>query len=352
MIFDAGLHEALLPRAKDLPTFIDRSVSENCISAGQLEDGLKEGQIACQLQPNVEMPYRRLLDAYMCLDRLDEAKKAAESARAQGVDGTRIHQRFLEIAFIEDDQAGIEKETRWYAGKPEEYISFGLQAANLNMLGRRDESSKFYKRAAESALRQGLRSAAAGFEEADARADALTGNCGAVRRLGRPALALAMCGDAAKAEKLAAETSKRLPNGTVWNAVQLPEIRAAIELQRNQPGKAVDLLASASPYERVYPEASYLRGLAYLRLHKGAEAVAEFQKIAAHKGASWGSTWQYPNWGLHYSISYLGLARGSVLAGEAEKARKAYQDFFELWKDADADSPFLAEARKEYAKIQ
>jgi hypothetical protein len=61
-----------------------------------------------------------------------------------------------------------------------------------------------------------------------------------LRHLGRPALALALCGDATGAEKLAAETSKRFPNGTLSNAVQLPEIRAAIELQRGQPAKAVE----------------------------------------------------------------------------------------------------------------
>lgn len=72
--------------------------------------------------------------------------------------------------------------------------------------------------------------------------------------------------------------------------MQLPEIRAAIELQRRQPDKAVELLASATPYERAYPEVVYLRGLAYLGLHKGPEAAAEFQKILDHKGASWGST--------------------------------------------------------------
>ncbi len=214
------------------------------------------------------------------------------------------------------------------------------------------ESSKLYKRAAETALRRGLRDVAAGFEEADARADALSGNCDTVRRLGRPALALAMCGDAAQAEKLAAETSKRFPNGTIWNAVQLPAIRAAIELQRGQPAKAVELLASASPYERAYPEAVYLRGLAYLRLQKGAEAAAEFRKIVDHKGASWGSTWRYPNWGLYYSISYLGLARGSALAGDAANARKAFQDFFALWKDADPDIPILQASQAEYAKLQ
>ena len=41
----------------------------------------------------------------------------------------------------------------------------------------------------------------------------------------------------------------------------------------------------------------YLRGQAYLRLHKGAEGAAEFQKILDHKGASWDSTCLYPNWG-------------------------------------------------------
>jgi len=321
------------------------------IDLGQFEEGLKEGQEATRLQPRVEPPYRRQLDAYMCLDRLGEAKELAKKVRMLGIDGTRIHQHFLEIAYIEGDQAAVARETQWYAGKPEEYLSFGLQAANRNVLGQRRESSRLYQRAAQTALRRGLRNAAAEFEEADARADALSGICQTVRRLGRPALALAMCGDAARAEKLAAETSKLFPNGTLWNAVQLPEIRAAIQLQRDQPAKAVELLASASPYERAYPEAVYLRALAFLRLHNGAEAAAEFRKILDHKGASWGSTWQHPNWGLYYSISYLGLARSSALAGDTAKARKAFQDFFALWKDADQDLPILIEAKKDYAAL-
>jgi tetratricopeptide (TPR) repeat protein/predicted Ser/Thr protein kinase len=330
---------------------LHNNLSETLINLGRFEEGLREGEAAAQLQPDAEPPYRRVLDAYMCLDRLDEAKKAAERARMQGIGVARVHQRFLEMAYIEGDQAAVARETQWYAGKPEEYLSFGLQAANRNVLGQRRESSKLYQRAAESALHRGLGDVAAGFEEADARADALTGNCGTVRRLGRPALALALCGDAAQAEKLAAETSNRFPNGTLWNAVQLPEIRAATEIKRGQPAKAVELLASASPYERAYPEAVYLRGLAYLRLRKGAEAAAEFRKILDHKGASWGSTWKYPNWGLYYSISYLGLARGSALAGDTAKAKKAFQDFFELWKDADPGIPILQPAKAEYARL-
>jgi eukaryotic-like serine/threonine-protein kinase len=328
------------------------NLSVEYMDLGQFEEGLKEGQSANVLEANVEPPYRRLLDGYMCLDRLAEAKQLAEKLRAQGIGGARIHQRFLEMAYVEGDDAAAAREIQWFAGKPAEYLSFGLQAANQNALGHRRESSKLYQRAAETALRQRLRNAADEFEEADVRADALSGNCQTVRRSGRSALALAMCGDAAQAEKLAGETSKLFPNGTLWNAVHLPAIRAALALNRDQPAKAMELLASASPYERANPEAVYLRGLAYVGLRQGAKATAEFEKILDHKGANWGSAWQHPYWGQFYSLSYLGLARAYALAGDRSKARAGYENFLTLWKDADPDIPILEQAKAEYAKLQ
>jgi hypothetical protein len=288
----------------------------------------------------------------MCLDRLGEARRLAEKVRMLGIDGARIHQRFLEMAYVEGDPAATIREIQWFAGNPEEYLSLGLQAADRNVHGRRGEAHKLYQRAAETALRRGLRDAAAEFEEADARAAAFAGDCQNARRLGRPALALAMCGDSAQAEKLAGETSKLFPNGTIWNAVQLPEIRAAIALKHDQPARSVELLASASPYERSYLDAVYLRGLVYLRLHKGADAAVEFRKIVDHKGANWGATWIHPWWGQFYSLSHLGVARGSALAGDTAKAKKAFQNFFELWKDGDPDIPILQQAKAEYARLR
>jgi tetratricopeptide (TPR) repeat protein len=283
----------------------------------------------------------------MCLDRLPEAQAVAAKVRALGIDGSRIHQRFLELAYLQDDQASVAREIQWFSGKPEEYLSFGLQAAWLNMHGQRRQASSEYQRAAENARRQGLGYVADDFQEADARADALAANCQSTRRLGRPALALAMCGETAEAEKLATETSKRFPNGTIWNAVQLPEIEAMIE-----PAKGIELLTSASPYERAYPDAIYVRGMIYLQMKKGTEAIAEFRKIADHEGASWAATWVHPNWGQYYAPSYLGMARGHVLAGEGAQARDAYGKFFALWKTADPDIPVLQQARAEYAQLK
>ena len=108
-----------------------------------------------------------------------------------------------------------------------------------------------FERAAESARRLGLEGVASELNEADAQDDALLGNCKTARRLDRPALALAICADARPTEKIAAETSKLFPNGTLWNAVELPEIRSAIALSHNEPSKSLELLASASPYERL-----------------------------------------------------------------------------------------------------
>ena len=71
--------------------------------------------------------------------------------------------------------------------------------------------------------------------------------------------------------------------------------------------------------------------------------AAEFQKILDHKGA---------NWGPYYPLAYVGLARAAVLAGDSARARKAYQDFLALWKDADSDLPILKEAKQEYARLK
>jgi tetratricopeptide (TPR) repeat protein len=96
----------------------------------------------------------------------------------------------------------------------------------------------------------------------------------------------------------------------------------------------------------------YLRGQAYLKLARGAEAAAEFQKILDHRGQGQLSSRFVPTCPVLYPLAHLGLARAAAMSGDATKARQAYQDFFALWKDADADMPALIEAKKEYEKLK
>ena len=92
----------------------------------------------------------------------------------------------------------------------------------------------------------------------------------------------------------------------------------------------------------MYP--AYLRGIAYLNLGKGQEAAAEFQKMIDHSGTLQDL--------ITAPLSYLQLARAQAMMGEIDAARKSYQDFLTLWKDADPDIPIYKQAKAEYSKLQ
>ncbi|MBV8841576.1 MAG: hypothetical protein JO307_02090 [Bryobacterales bacterium] len=158
------------------------------------------------------------------------------------------------------------------------------------------------------------------------------------------AVALALCGHAQieNATNAAEDAAKTRPSDMQLTAVDLPLTRAASSLARNRPETAIEQLRSMDHIERIHPEAIYLRGVAYLRLRKGSEAAAEFQKIIDHTGVYWGP---------FYAVSYVGLARGAALAGDMPRSRRAYQDFLALWKDADTDIPILKQAKLEYSKL-
>src|SRR4029078_10508938 len=56
---------------------------------------------------------------------------------------------------------------------------------------------------------------------------------------------------------------------------------------------------------------------------------------------------------LSASQRWSWLMRGRAYAhlGNKEEARKSYQKFFDIFKDADPDLPLLLEARGEFAKL-
>jgi hypothetical protein len=124
----------------------------------------------------------------------------------------------------------------------------------------------------------------------------------------------------------------------------MPIIWAIAELRQDRAEQALDLLQSSTQFGGAdFWWSEYFRGLAYLREHKAVQAKAEFQKILDE------------GWSISYTLTplaRLGLARAAALAGDTAGSRKAYEDFFAMWKDADPDIPILQEARREYAKLK
>jgi len=94
-------------------------------------------------------------------------------------------------------------------------------------------------------------------------------------------------------------------------------------------------------FNSFYP--AYIRGLAYLQLRQGRMAAAEFQKLLDHPGIV--------GVDLTGPLARLQLGRAYEIMGDHATARKWYEEFLTIWKDADTDIPIYREAKAEYARL-
>jgi len=162
------------------------------------------------------------------------------------------------------------------------------------------------------------------------------------------AQALARSGRTAEAGKLADQVSAERPEDTLVQHYFIPTIRAAIKLRQRDPAAAVELLRGTAKYELaftgfdyLYP--AYIRGLAYLDLGDGRSAAAQFQKMLDNPG--------FTVRHVTGALAWLQLARAQKMMGDEAAARKSYETFLILWKDADPDIPIYQQAKAEYAKL-
>jgi len=296
--------------------------------------------------------------AFMGLNRFDEAKIVLKQAQTQKLEYTNMHGRRFQIAFIQGDAAGMQDELDW-AVAAKSYDSQMWQAQAAEYSGQLSSARQFNDRAIELARQDDSKETAAQLLLQQAIRDATFGNCAQVVGVTQQSLAmsreqakliaagnaLAICGQTGPAQSIIDELSKRFPQDTLVNLIWLPVMRAQLELAHGNAAQVVQGLEPARRYDvagEFWPQ--YLRGQAYLKQGKGAQAAAEFQQILDHRG------W-YPLSPL-YALAQVELARASALNGDPAKARKAYQDFFTMWKDADSTLPVLVSAQQEYDKLK
>ena len=334
---------------------------------GQYDKRLAENRETLRLDAS-GVSYAYLVHPYLNLNRLEEARAVAEEAQAKKLDSPLLHGALYRLAFLKNDAAGMAQQVAWSAGKPGvEDLLLAYEADTIAYSGRLGKAREFSRRAVASAQRAEQKETAAGYEAEAAMREALFGNATEARQRAAAALAvstgrdvqygaglaLALAGDASRAQALADDLGKQFPEDTVVQFNYLPTIHAQLALSRNDSSKAIEALQAAAPYElgspisggafspALYPV--YVRGEAYLAGHQGSEAAAEFQRILDQRGVV-----QNEPIG---ALAHLGLARAYILQGDASKARAAYLNFFALWKDADAGVPVLQQAKSEYAKL-
>ena len=348
------------PRSSMVHLFL----SLNYSSMGFYEKGLAETLEDIRLDPSGGVELGNLMGFYMNLDRLAEAKAVYPQILARKLDSPFLHSQRYVLAFLEGDAPEMKRQLAWAAGKPGEDALLSTQSDTEAYYGRLGKARECSRRAAEIAGRSEQKESAAEWLVDAALREAEFGNFGPAREKTGAAMALAptrdiqtvaalafaRAGDPGRAQKMADELAKAAPMNTMLNSYWLPTIRASIEIDRGNPARAIELLQAASVYElggpppisgTLYP--GYVRGQAYLLSRLGSDAAAEFQKFLDHRGV-------VLNFPLG-ALAHLGLARAYALQGDATKARDAYQEFFDLWKDADPDIPILKQAKAEYAKL-
>jgi serine/threonine protein kinase/tetratricopeptide (TPR) repeat protein len=328
---------------------------------GQFEDALKEAREAVRLSPNNTTAQGNYVEGFIKLNRFDEARQTLEQTLGQNPERGVFHFYNYELAFIRGDQDTMKKDLDWWAKRPNENDPLDYQGGTAGFYGQWQKAQDFFHRSIEMMISQDRKENAGQIETYISSYEAVLGRCQQAKErvargialsrdrigLGSAAITLAYCNELGQAQSLLDELQKRFPKDTATVGVLVPMTRAAIEMNRGNTTQAIEILRPAGRFELGNVAGfwlTYVRGEIYLRQKAGNEAAADFQKILDHRGIE-------PTSPL-YPLAHLGLARASVLSGDTAKARKEYQDFLALWKDADADLPILQQAKDEYAKLK
>jgi hypothetical protein len=328
---------------------------------GQPGRAADERREAARLLPS-SYSYSASMSFSIRADRLEEAKATFDEAQARKFDTPDLREDRVLLAFLQKDEPAMQEQWSWAAGKPnagvflfgrsrvEAYYGHFREARHLAEQGI-DLFAKSNALASQLTLVEAAREAEVG-NSAHAQRAAAKALASAPNRDGQLVVALvfARAGDIGAAQNLADAMGRDAPLNTVIQNYCLPTIRAAMKLHENDPAGAVEILRPTVKYDLAYPGSfnslypAYIRGLAYLHMGEGRLAAAEFQKLCDHPGIVGRE--------VTGALSHLQLARAQKLMGDQAAARKSYEDFLTLWKDADSDIPIYQQAKAEYARLR
>jgi len=331
------------------------------LKLGQYPNAISEFRQADERDPKNPVVEAGMAAAYICLDRLLEAKAILGKALRRNSAQALFHEWAYLANFLEGDRSQMHYEVTWAMGKPGvEDVLLSKEADSEAYFGRLGKARELSQLAMESAARTEAHERAALIQAVAAFHEAEFGNMEAARHLAHAALeqvggrdvrawaalALARVGDLSDSRKLTDQLETGFPSATLIQNYWLPVIRAAIELRAGNTTRAIDLLRAAEPYQWAYESPLipvYIRAETYLAAKRGPAAEVEFQKILQHRGGVRNSPVA--------ALAHLGLARAHAMSGDSAKSRQKYEEFLMLWRDADPDIPILKQAKAEHARL-
>jgi tetratricopeptide (TPR) repeat protein len=324
---------------------------------GKTGDALREFSRAIDRSPVPSAQhYSNAAQALVILGRIDEARQLLDQWWQKGT--LTPFQRTLRyrLAFLRNETSTMDRLARETPVDDVPWLELQMQLAFYRgEIGKLRALSESLVRRQSLANRQENAAATLGWH---ARLESYLGNRALAQKLCREAgeasrdgvlgldncaRALADAGDRRDVDTLAARLERLLPEGTRNQKICLPLVRSLVERERGKGARALDLLVPVAPYEEGTLDVLYQRARAYEALGEHAKAAAEFERVIGHRGWSEAEVFA--------PLAQLGLARAYAMQGNSEDGRKAYEEFFTTWKDADPDIPILRQAKAQYGKL-
>ena len=331
---------------------------------GRFQEIVKLAQEALAVDPKDAFAYERQTNAYLFMNRMDEARAVAEQAKVNKSGTLGTQSALYTIAFLKGDGAGMAAVLNEARGTNDEPFLLEGKASGEAAKGRLRQAGETFKEAREAAARYEMKEYVELLRASEGIRRANYGDCAGGKQLMREsleklpdganrqtaALGFAVCGDGAQAQKLMEVELKERPRDSMAQKVYGPLVTAVLETRAGRGAAAVEALEVSRPFERGAGPGSaplwvyYVRGSAYLQMKETDKAIGEYRKILDNPAVG-ALTEIRP-------MAQLQYARALAMKGDETGAKKAYQDFLAAWKDADPEVPLLVEAKAEYGKLK
>ena len=239
--------ETLQEAIQAYPGLVDNYVNINVAYGflGQFEKALPYARKAVEVQPDDAIASENLVNDYVGLNRLVEAKAEAERARKLGLDdSTGNLLPNVAVYFLLGEPQEVQKIMAKESGRPDGFQLEGALAITQQYAGQYRAAAATSQRAFEQAGLAQAPDAQAGFLLASAAARGLAGLCEGNEATVKQALALdkskqiqasavlasAICGNGKVALPLAQELSKKYPQDTLIRGLYQPLAKAFVAL--------------------------------------------------------------------------------------------------------------------------
>ena len=346
-------YRRLYPRDAVAPA----NLASGYIILGQFDRAITEARAALQFNPDNASAVGDLAISLLAIGNVTEARDVALGSVGRKIDSPDLRSVLYFTGSLLGDTALVQQQLDWASGRPDEHVAFDWQARTAAAKGRRDAAEDFTRRAVTLAAQTGAKELAARYTAEGALRAAAFGECPRVGPavvdalaldrsyvpLTRSALAAALCGQAGSAQPLLEELKARYPKATLVNTLWVPTILAAIEVERGNGDRSMELLAPIrfeSAGER-WPQ--YVRARALTLQRNWSQARAVLSELVVNRG-------QVPFSPID-GLAQLRLAQVASEMGDMDEARNSYTRLFTDWSDADPNLPILLRARAAYARL-